>query len=92
MQNRIERCLRFYMNQKEVIDTLCIEDNIEPRVTELGIVFNGTLCHLIAANEEGANEKWSTEINVDNTLHSSTCIIKFVSYISIKEIINLTPI
>ncbi|KAL3529782.1 hypothetical protein ACH5RR_009104 [Cinchona calisaya] len=35
VQNRIERCLRLYMNQKEVVNTLYIQDNIQPHVTEL---------------------------------------------------------
>ncbi|CAI9108167.1 OLC1v1007713C3 [Oldenlandia corymbosa var. corymbosa] len=35
VQNRIESCLRMYMNQKEVVNTLYIQDNIEPHVTEL---------------------------------------------------------
>ncbi|KAL3518940.1 hypothetical protein ACH5RR_021529 [Cinchona calisaya] len=35
VQNRIERCLRLYMSQKEIVNTLYIQDNIEPHVTEL---------------------------------------------------------
>ncbi|XP_027060734.2 uncharacterized protein [Coffea arabica] len=35
VQNRIERCLRLYMNQREVMNTLFIHDNIEPHVTEI---------------------------------------------------------
>lgn len=35
VQNRIEQCLRQYMSRKEVVNTLFIRDNIEPRFTEL---------------------------------------------------------
>ncbi|XP_009614420.1 uncharacterized protein [Nicotiana tomentosiformis] len=35
VQNRIEQCLRQYMSRKEVVNTLFIQDNIEPRFTEL---------------------------------------------------------
>lgn len=38
VQNRIEQCLQHYMNKKEVLNTLVIQDNIEPCITELGIV------------------------------------------------------
>ncbi|PHU08997.1 hypothetical protein BC332_20857 [Capsicum chinense] len=35
VQNRIEQCLRQYMSRKEVVNTLLIQDNIEPRFAEL---------------------------------------------------------
>ncbi|XP_033516570.1 uncharacterized protein [Nicotiana tomentosiformis] len=35
VQNRIEQCLRHYMSQKEVLETLFIQDKIEPGFTEL---------------------------------------------------------
>ncbi|XP_015062733.1 uncharacterized protein LOC107008280 isoform X1 [Solanum pennellii] len=35
VQNRIEHCLRQYMSRKEVVNTLFIQDNIEPTFTEL---------------------------------------------------------
>lgn len=35
VQNRIQRCLQLYMSKKEVINTLIIQDNIDPRFTEL---------------------------------------------------------
>ncbi|KAI3461892.1 hypothetical protein Pfo_018555 [Paulownia fortunei] len=35
VQNRIEQCLQHYMNKKEVINTLIIQDNVEPCFTEL---------------------------------------------------------
>ncbi|XP_042468838.1 uncharacterized protein LOC122051686 isoform X1 [Zingiber officinale] len=35
VQNLIERCLQLYMNQKEVVDTLSLQANIEPSFTEL---------------------------------------------------------
>lgn len=35
VQNRIEYCLRQYMSRKEVVNTLFIQDNIEPTFTEL---------------------------------------------------------
>lgn len=35
VQNRVEQCLQHYMDKKEVINTLIIHDNIDPRVTEL---------------------------------------------------------
>ncbi|PIN00846.1 Angiotensin-converting enzyme 2 [Handroanthus impetiginosus] len=35
VQNRIEQCLRHYMNKKEVINALIVQDNIEPHFTEL---------------------------------------------------------
>lgn len=35
VQNRIEQCLQHYMNKKEVINALIIQDNIEPCITEL---------------------------------------------------------
>ncbi|KAH6813854.1 hypothetical protein C2S51_022872 [Perilla frutescens var. frutescens] len=35
VQNRIEQCLQHYMNKKEVINTLIIQGNIEPCITEL---------------------------------------------------------
>ncbi|KAK4380752.1 hypothetical protein RND71_002614 [Anisodus tanguticus] len=35
VQNRIEQCLQQYMSRKEVVNTLFIQDNIEPRFTEL---------------------------------------------------------
>lgn len=37
VQNRIEQCLQHYMNKKEVINAL-IQGNIEPCITELGII------------------------------------------------------
>ncbi|XP_070016104.1 uncharacterized protein [Nicotiana sylvestris] len=38
VQNRIEQCLRHYMSQKEVLETLFIQEKIEPGFTELGYV------------------------------------------------------
>ncbi|PHT73972.1 hypothetical protein T459_21249 [Capsicum annuum] len=38
VQNRIEQCLRQYMSRKEVVNTLLIQDNIEPRFAELDIL------------------------------------------------------
>ncbi|KAK4408639.1 hypothetical protein Sango_0444900 [Sesamum angolense] len=35
VQNRIQQCLQHYMNKKEVINALIIQDNIEPHFTEL---------------------------------------------------------
>ncbi|XP_019229924.1 PREDICTED: uncharacterized protein LOC109210902 isoform X2 [Nicotiana attenuata] len=35
VQNRIEQCLRHYMSQREVLETLFIQDKIEPGFTEL---------------------------------------------------------
>ncbi|KAL6500046.1 hypothetical protein OROGR_027956 [Orobanche gracilis] len=35
VQNRIEQCLQHYMNKKEVINTLIVQDNIQPCFTEL---------------------------------------------------------
>nr|XP_009791373.1 PREDICTED: uncharacterized protein LOC104238647 isoform X2 [Nicotiana sylvestris] len=35
VQNRIEQCLRHYMSQKEVLETLFIQEKIEPGFTEL---------------------------------------------------------
>ncbi|XP_011089726.1 uncharacterized protein LOC105170595 isoform X2 [Sesamum indicum] len=35
VQNRIQRCLQHYMNKKEVINALIIQDNIEPHFTEI---------------------------------------------------------
>nr|GMD21566.1 uncharacterized protein LOC109152331 isoform X1 [Ipomoea batatas] len=35
VQNRIERCLQHYMSRDEVVNTLFVRDNIEPRFTQL---------------------------------------------------------
>ncbi|KAL7124484.1 hypothetical protein ABFS83_14G051600 [Erythranthe nasuta] len=35
VQNRIEQCLQHYMNKKEVVNTLIVQDNIQPCITEL---------------------------------------------------------
>lgn len=44
VQNRIERCLQHYMNKKEAINALIVQDNIEPCITELGIIIR---CYLM---------------------------------------------
>ncbi|KAG6401276.1 hypothetical protein SASPL_138127 [Salvia splendens] len=38
VKNRIEQCLQQYMNKKEVINDLIVQGNVEPCITELGIV------------------------------------------------------
>lgn len=38
VQNRIEQCLQHYMNKKEVINALVLQGNIEPCITDLGII------------------------------------------------------
>ncbi|KAK6145066.1 hypothetical protein DH2020_021886 [Rehmannia glutinosa] len=38
VKNRIEQCLQHYMNKKEVLNHLIIQDNIEPCFTELVVI------------------------------------------------------